>query len=325
MTGIDDDRTSNVAAEPSERFAPELMFGAATLYYEQNATQAEAAVQLGTSRATVSRLLAEARRRGIVRIEVVPPVAPATGVAADLVAALELEAAYVEPTELRRPDAPLASALAAALGEARMQPGEVLLVSSGRTVYEAARGQLPRLPGVVVVPTLGGQEEPEPWFQTNEVTRAVAAKIGGRPVFLYAPALPSPELYASLIDEPSIKRVIGLWESAACAIVGIGSPLLTRSSIPTHLPSTEPALNRAIGDISSRFYLRDGEPVAYPGDERLLAISLEWLRSVPVSIGVAYGEAKVGAVTAAARAGYIRRLATDEPTAIALLQHAERG
>ena len=40
------------------------------MYYTDEATQAEVADHLQTSRATVSRLLEEARRQGIVRIEV---------------------------------------------------------------------------------------------------------------------------------------------------------------------------------------------------------------------------------------------------------------
>ena len=54
-------------------FAPSLLYTASKLYYEEDATQAEIAVKLHTSRATVSRLLSEARRQGIVRIEVIAP------------------------------------------------------------------------------------------------------------------------------------------------------------------------------------------------------------------------------------------------------------
>ena len=54
----------------------------------------------------------------------------------------------------------------------------------GRTVYEVAQTELPRLPGVLVVPTVGGQDEPEARYQTNEITQQVAAKVGGSPVFL---------------------------------------------------------------------------------------------------------------------------------------------
>ena len=258
---VRDPPSSDVAESSVEGGGTRLMYAAASMYYEQDATQAQIADRLGTSRATVSRLLSDARARGVVRIEVVRPTASADDLADRLAEALGLDRVYIEPDDLRRPEAPLSTAVAQALSDARLLPGDVLLVSSGQIVFEAARGDLPQLPGVVVAPTIGGQDEAEAWFQTNDVTRMVAHKLGGRPIFLFGPALPSAELHASLMEEPSIRRVIALWESATCALVGIGSPLLTRSSIPTHLPATEPALIRAIGDISSRFFLRDGRPV----------------------------------------------------------------
>ena len=55
------------------RFPPELMYAAARLYYLEDKNQAAVAEHLGTSRATVSRLLSEARRAGIVRIDVALP------------------------------------------------------------------------------------------------------------------------------------------------------------------------------------------------------------------------------------------------------------
>ena len=74
--------TARTEAEGSH-FPASLLYAAARLYYEDDATQAEVAAQLGTSRATVSRLLAEAKRQGIVRIEVVPPAEARPGDLAD--------------------------------------------------------------------------------------------------------------------------------------------------------------------------------------------------------------------------------------------------
>ena len=63
-----------VSADPDDLgYPPSLLYRAAKLYYEDNATQAVIASTLGTSRTTVSRLLAEARRQGIVQIDVVEP------------------------------------------------------------------------------------------------------------------------------------------------------------------------------------------------------------------------------------------------------------
>src|SRR3954451_18601528 len=113
-------------ALPSEgpRFSPQLLVTAATLYYVEDATQAEIADQLGTSRATVSRLLSEARRLGIVRIDVVSPVVGnGTDLAARTAAALGLRSVRVAPYMVRAVTAAaLAQAVSSALAEAHLRP-----------------------------------------------------------------------------------------------------------------------------------------------------------------------------------------------------------
>jgi DNA-binding transcriptional regulator LsrR (DeoR family) len=210
---------------------------------------------------------------------------------------------------------PLAPAVGRALSEAGLLPGDVLLVSSGRTVYEVAQHELPALPGVIIAPTVGGNDQAEDWYQTNEITRLVANRVGGRANYLFAPALPGPQLYRSLLNDPSIQRVLGLWPHARCALMGVGAPPLMRSDIPGFVPTASSSLRSAVGDVCSRFFDRDGEPVAFEGGERLIAVELEALRHIPVTIGVAVGKEKVESIIAGARGGYFNRLVTDPVTA----------
>ncbi len=312
------------APGPAARFSAELMFAAARLYYVEDKNQAAVAEQLQVSRPTVSRLLSEARRAGIVRIEVVLPELGSDAALAERTArALGLDAVYLSATSgSEHLGATLAPALSRALRTVGLSTGDVLLVSSGRTVYEAAKLELPSLPGVVVVPTVGGQDDPQPWYQTNEITRELAVKIGGRPTFLYAPALPGPELYDGLQTDPSTRRVLELWRIAACAIVGIGAPPATRQSMPTFIPKDSSAVLSAVGDVCSRLYDRDGRPVAFPGSERLIATALDTLSDIPVCIAVAVGADKVAGITVGARAGFFNRLVTDPTTALLLVAEA---
>lgn len=323
--------TSDPAAVPgsdassASRFPADLMYAAARLYYVEEANQAEVAGQLGTSRATVSRLLAEARRHGIVRIQVVPPSEHTdSDLAARTAAALHLEEVHLSASSAANHlGRALSPALSSALKGVGLVGGDVLLVSSGRTVYEAAQFELPQLPGVLVAPTVGGQDEPEAWYQTNEITREVAAKIGGRPAFLYAPALPGGALFTSLTDDPSIRRVLELWQVAKCVVLGVGAPPLTRRSIPAFVPTGAASLRDAVGDVCSRFYDRAGDPVEFPGSDRLIATGLDVLRQIPYGIAVAVGAEKVRGITAGARAGYFNRLVTDPETAAALISAVE--
>jgi deoxyribonucleoside regulator len=53
----------------------QLMLRAARLYYEDCLIQQQIADELGVSRPTVSRLLTEAKRQGIVQITIIDPFA----------------------------------------------------------------------------------------------------------------------------------------------------------------------------------------------------------------------------------------------------------
>lgn len=313
------------AAGTTSRYSAGLMHTAAQLYYEQDATQAEIAVRLGVSRPTVSRLLADARQEGIVRIEVVAPVDEDRDALARRAAhALGLDAVHLASLPAKSPvGMALAPALSRALQDLHLVPGDVVLVSSGRTVYEAAQAELPALPGIVLAPTIGGQDEPEAWYATNEITRQVAAKVGGSPVFLYAPALPGPELHATLLADPATRRVVELWSSARCAVMGVGGPPSTRTSLPRFAVEGARGLSESVGDVCSRFYDAEGRAVAFPGSDRLMATALEVLREIPDCIGLAAGREKVPGILAGARAGYFNQLATDPGTATALIDAGE--
>lgn len=314
--------------DPPDRFAPSQLYRAAKMYYLEDSTQAQVAHRLGTSRATVSRLLSEARRQGIVRIEVVPPSTESADDLATRVAdVLGVDRVFLsEPlpvsasTSWSGVGSALAPAVSRALAAVGMNSGEVLLVSSGRTVYEVAREHLTRLPGVIVGPTIGGHDQPEEWYQTNEITRLIANGLGGRPMYLFAPALPGTDLYRTLRADPAIQRVLNLWPRARCVLTGVGASPMLRADLPQFVPAGSEELRAAVGDVCSRFFDRSGAPVHYPGSERLLALELEALRQIPVSIAVAAGQDKVEPIVVAARSGYIDQLVTDPATARGIVE-----
>lgn len=304
-----------------QRFPSRLVYEAARLYYLEDATQAEIARRIGTSRPTVSRLLAAARDSGIVEVRVRDP---EQGAAADLerqlVATLGLTSAYVTPSARGvEPGVLLAPRVVEALATAQLRAGDVLIVSSGATIYTVAQQSLPAMPGVVLCPTVGGVEEPEPQYQTNEITRALAFKVQGNPVMLYAPAMPTPSLHRVLVKDPQVQRVHNLWDRAAAALLGIGAPPHRRWSLPSVISAHEEAMQAAVGDICARPYDRDGQPIDFPGSERLIAITLDGLRRIPHTIGVGVGLDKVESIRVAVRAGYVKVLVTDTATAELLL------
>ena len=325
--------TSPNSSADASHFAPTLLYTAAKLYYDEEATQAEVAAKLGTSRATVSRLLSEARRQGIVRIEVLMPENYSQDdLAARVADSLGLDSVHLSaPLPPPTPSKPLvdlmgrylAPAVSRALNGVGLAPGDILLVSSGRTVYEVAQFDLDRIPGILVAPTVGGNDQPEEWYQTNEITRLIANKLGGRANYLFAPALPGADLHAIIHSDPAIQRVLELWPQARCILMGVGAPPLLRSDIPRFVPTDSASLRDSVGDVCSRFYDRDGRSVEFPGSDRLIAVELSALPKIPVGIAVAVGTDKVVPIVSGARAKFFNQLVTDPTTAQEILMHLD--
>ncbi|WP_150461457.1 sugar-binding transcriptional regulator [Nesterenkonia ebinurensis] len=296
------------------------LYRAAQLYYEQGATQAEIAHQLQVSRPSVSRILAEARAAGIVEIRVhKPTTGPVDELRRQLIDRLSLDAVYIAPgNQSTHLGVALASGTRQALGQANLQPGDVLLIASGETTYALAQQHLGEFAGIIVAPTVGGQAEPDPWHQTNEVVRMFTATSGGYPHYLFAPALPSLALYSALQDDPGYQIIRKDWSSAKAALIGVGAPALSRKSISQSVPRDHPSLARSVGDVCLAFFDQDGTEVTFPGNDRMTRIPAETLRSVPTRIAAAAGVNKVRSIAVAARSGWFNILVTDEVTARAI-------
>jgi DNA-binding transcriptional regulator LsrR (DeoR family) len=82
----------------------------------------------------------------------------------------------------------------------------------------------------------------------------------------------------------------------------------------------ERAMKNVAGDVIRHYFNFDGEPLSWSGDDRLIAISAEQLRKIPLVIGVAVSPQKARAIIGAARAKLIKALVTDVSTAQAILE-----
>ena len=296
-----------------------LILTAAYLYYVEDRSQEEIANQLAVSRSTVSRLLAEARQTGVVRIEVVAP-PPVDGLEKELARQLGLERVYVARgvAVSDDPGAVLANAVGQALLDSDLRPGDALLVSWGRATWSVSHADLPAIPGVVVVPALGGLNDEQPWVQTNEIARRLAARLQGSVLLLHAPAVPSAKLRDSLLTDESIRAALTRWDDAAAALVGIGAWSQAQPEPPSILSMDRTTLQASAGDVAARLFDADGNPIPYDTERRLLGISREQLARVRRRIGVAVGTRKTEAIVAAARSGLVNVLVTDVITASAL-------
>lgn len=301
----------------------QLLHRAASAYYSDGLRQAQVAERLGVSRPTVSKLLAEARRIGMVRIEVLdPPSVDLVGLAGEVRALLGIEKVLIAPGDQRQRDyRGLGDLLGEELRTLGLRRGDVLLISSGTTTHAVSRiPGLPELPGVVVAPTVGGQQEPDPTFQTNEIVRTFSDRTGAQPQFIFAPALPSPSLWSSLQADPSFQAITELWARARVLVTGIGSPYDDRAAMTSVVPREDPGLQGAAGDVCLYFYDETGRTLEFPGSDRILRPSLAQLRAIPSSIALAVDVEKAPSIRSGARTGLFTTLITDVPTAEAVLR-----
>lgn len=308
------------APRNADRSEDEL-YRAAWLYYEEGATQAQIAAELDVSRPTVSRLLAEARRCGIVRISVVRPTTAVTrGLGERLEAELGLQRVHLAPgSQADHIGTGLGGAAEEAIRDMSLQPGQVLVLASGQAVYQVVQSVRADLTSVTVVPGVGGQSEPEPWHQTNEILRLAASNLGATPQFLFAQAMPSAGVYRALQEDPSFVAIKQRWSHAAACLVGVGAPTATRTSLASSVPHRHPSLHRAVGDVCLHFYDASGNLLEFPGSDRMISIGTDELRSIPQRVAVAAGAHKARSIAAGAALGFFNRLVTDEETARAVL------
>lgn len=296
-----------------------LMHAAARMYYIEGLSQVEVSRRMEVSTATVSRLLALAREEGIVRIEVVD-LDEADDLGEKIAAALGLRAVRVMESSSA---AAMAANVGALLKGAALSPGAVVAIGWGRSVESVISAGLPRCPGVIVVPAMGGMQQAAAHFQINEFARKAAAQMGGEARLLHAPSIVSRALSAVLEKDPEIAGLIGLWDAVDAAILGIGR--FKRGIAGTDMGFGEDDADRVVGDVVRHYFDRAGEEIRWFGQENLLSIRREQLRRVPLSIGVAVGRDKADAILGAVRSRMINALVTDARTATRILDAAGPG
>jgi DNA-binding transcriptional regulator LsrR (DeoR family) len=308
-------------------FSSAIMYAAARLYYQDELSQQQIADRLRISRTTVSRLLQMARDNHIVRIQVVEPSDVVT-LSDELAQTLGLRRVVVVEASASRASSTgetaehLIEPALRELAALRLTKGNIVGVSWGNAVQRIASAPAQiDLTGVELIPVIGGMDETDPRFQTNEIVRLLAEHTNANVNFLHLPARVSPGLRRTLLQDGAIAARLAMWDRLDVALVGIGSikPYEIDAG-PTLLRFAREHLPGAVGDIASRYFTLEGDPVVAPEEDSILGITRAQLTKTPSVIAVGAGQAKVEAIVGAARARMINILLTDSPTATAVIK-----
>ena len=304
------------------------------LYYEEGLTQDEIVQKLNLSRSKISRLLQQARERGIVQISVISP----PGIYSDLESRLErryhLHEAVV--VEAREPDSQPAVSREVGLGAAAylqrtISSSDVIGITWGTTLGNMVFGMQPRpTPGAQVVQINGGLGRPEAEVHATELCRRLARLLDCNLTLLPAPGIvDNQEIKRAFLSDSHVQRALELFDRLTVAFVGIGSPtpdsvVMRDGSILTRDELGDLVSKGAVGDIALRYFNAHGEPIQSEIDQRVIGITLKQLSGVNRVVGVAGGPQKVTAIRGALRGGLINVLITDHITAGLLLDNHTR-
>lgn len=297
---------------------------AAWLYHERGLNQQAVADRLTVSRSTVSRLLADAERLGIIRVILTEPVPEAADLSERLIERYGLMGATVELTlEGESPLEAAATALARRF-EHMVANGSITMATGwGRTLGTAA--QLTRrmhTSGVTIVDAFGHTTTNE-IANAVEVSNTLGQKLGARVMHLPSPGFAtSAEVAGNFYDSVPVATTLELARSAdvvvvAVGIVGTGSLLAGAGYIDDATMRSVMAAG-AVGEIFGRYFDANGVPVE-PQALHPISLTIEDLRACKRVVAAVGGVEKVEAVKGAIATGVIDELATDDTLAYALL------
>lgn len=307
---------------------PTLLARVSRLYYDQNFLESEIAEKLHISRSKVSRLLKEARQRGIVQINIIPPPSSFPSLEAELEKRYGLMQAIVvdcKSLSVREIIKTLGIAAAQHLQDT-IKPGETIGLSWGRTLRAMTDSMIPkRTRNNKVVQIIGGLGNPSTDFYATELSRKLANALSTDFALLPVPGIMATKAAKdAILTDYQVLQTIKLFSEIDVAYVGIGAPgkdsvLLDDNEIINKDDLDNVISMGAVGDIALRFFDDSGKSIQSDLDERIIGINLNELQNIERRIGVAGGIHKVDTVQAALLGEHINVLITDQILAEALV------
>ncbi len=303
----------------------ELAIRAAWLYHERGFNQQAVADRLGISRSTISRLLADAEREGIVRVIVTEPLPETARLAEALIERYQLAGVTVElALEGESPREAAATAMARRL-ESMVATGSMTIAAGwGRTLGKAAQIARSLHTTSVVIVDASGHTTNEDIAPAVEVTNNLANKYGARVMHIPSPGFaPNKAVASNFFESEPVATALDRARSADAVLVAVGvvgpESLLVRAGYMNASAMERVIAAGAVGEVFGLYYDAAGNAI-HPNELYPVSLSLDDLRASRRVIAAAGGREKVAAVKGAIAAGVVDELAIDDSLAEALLK-----
>jgi DNA-binding transcriptional regulator LsrR (DeoR family) len=308
-------------------YPDDILRMAATLYYVDGLGQTEVAKLVRVSQTKISRLLAAALERGIVRISVEEYHARHDQLEHELCSRFGLKsAAVIKTAHNAGPEAARQTVghFGAPFVATLLPKTGVVAVGGGRSVAEVVqrfrRGENRRL---TVVQAMGSIDSNLSQVDALELGRAIVKLWGGEFLTLSTPAFVADRKTRDFfLASGQIKFVSQRMKKADAAIVGVGglaSSVYIERGVLNNADIAQLREIGAVGEICGRFFDAAGRECKSRWRDRTISIAIDDLRKIPQVTGVAAGADRAPAVMAAMQGGLLKALLADEALARALL------
>jgi deoxyribonucleoside regulator len=310
----------------------ELLAQVGSMYYEQDMTQHQIGAALGLSRVKVYRLLNQARAEGVVQVKVNWPIARDDGLEGALRRQFGLNEALVLKTASHSttPVLQRLGQLCARYLERILGDGMTIALCLGSSTYEVINAISPDFHARVrVAQATGSMPFAVRDFESATVAHQFAHKLGGEVLYLSSPLIADSVEAADVMRRQSeIRRTLKAAGQAHVALLGIGNldPATSgfvRAGFLTPEVLAALSADGAVGDMAGQIFTQAGELHACHFNQRVIGITFDDLRRIPITVAVASGLAKGRAILGALRTGTINVLTTDDRTAREVLRLSE--
>lgn len=316
----------SVPSDKLEEYA--LLSQIADMYYNQNLKVTEIAAKLFFSPAKVSRLLAQAREKRVVEINVKRVAGRLTDLEEHLKNIFSLKDAIVINSfknETHREELEIITDFASQYTAGLLQGRKILGVSNGTSVNLLVSKIQPlhrcELDIVQLIGSGGGANKD---IESRDlVDRISDIYPGGRTFFLNTPIyIDSTAAREGLIKDSAISNTLNMMRNCDIILTGIGSFDEREENLPEIIREylTAAHINQlkqknAAGCVCAQFYDVNGRLIDCTWNKNCMSMSFEDIRQNPMTIGVACGAAKIIPVLGALRAGLINVLITSSDVA----------
>lgn len=296
----------------------------ATLYYEEDKTQADIAKELNVSRPLISRMLKEAKELGIVEVKINTVLDSFTVVNSQLIDRFDIQIGSIiaERENDAETNKQIAQEVIRFLAKKKEKilgigwgtiTGELVQLIQGKDLQIAKN----------ICPLLGNSNVSNKNYHSNELVRLLSEKTGAKPVYIHAPA------FAETLQErdsfkatDSFKKLEKSWDNMTVAVVNIGNYPSSPDFGSAARYGNILAKNNAVGRLLSYFYNEDGKILKSDADYAI-QIPIDTLSQCSKVVGICSANITQSCLLGALRTGLLTHIICPETVLMKILSVEE--